>query len=60
MSKKLTNTEIVEAQRLKELAAFKLDRKAVAGLKKILDSYPGPEIATSSGALKSPLGDIKP
>lgn len=35
-------------------------KKAVAAMKKELEAYPAPEIASNSGALKSPLGDIKP
>lgn len=35
-------------------------KKAVAAMKKELGTHPAPEIESHSGALKSPLGNIKP
>lgn len=55
-----TNTERVERQHLKEIEAFKLDRRVLAAMEKELDAFPAPKIATHSGALRSPLGDLKP
>lgn len=63
MSKKKTipsYAALAEKERMKDFMAYRPDRKAMAELKKILDAYPTPEIASNSGALKSPLGDIKP
>lgn len=51
---------LAEKERMKDFMAYRPDRKAMAELKKILDTYPAPEIESNSGALKSPLGDIKP
>lgn len=42
---------------------YQSDRKALADLaamKKELGAIPTPEIASDSGALRSPLGDLKP
>jgi len=41
----------------KALAELKKD---VAAMKKELGTHPAPEIESHSGALKSPLGNIKP
>lgn len=35
-------------------------KKAVAAMRKESGAIPAPEIASDSGALRSPLGDIKP
>lgn len=63
MSKKKTTPSyaaLAEKERMKDFMAYRPDRKAEAELKKLLDAYRAPEIASNSGALKSQLGDIKP
>ncbi len=63
MSKKKTipsYAALAEKERMKDFMAYRPDRKAMAELNKILDACATPEIASDSGALKSPLGNIKP
>lgn len=52
--------DLAERERMKDIMALRPDKKAQAALRKEMEAYPARKIETHSGALRSPLGDIKP